>query len=326
MEDVQMLYQPSSPAFSNPDSGIGTSVMDFMLLHHYTTSTCLTFCTETTLRDFWRVVVPRLSFETPYLLHGILSLAALHIARYNKQKRDVFVSQAMLHHNASLAIASPLMTNLDATNCESLFLFSTITSYFALGRPKDPHDYLLVRNQDIPIWLSLVRGVRLVIDMQWETLKSSVLLPLFQHGERAHKLWVTCHCEEEALDDLAQNIRTAMSEDPGTWQHLSDTIDALRRSFAITRNTNIAGEVGDLGVSLWLVMVSDEFFDLVKNEQNEALCILGFFAVLLKWTEHSWWTEGWGIHLIQAVYSLLDESHKLWIRWPIEEIGWVPSL
>jgi hypothetical protein len=38
-----------------------------------------------------------------------------------------------------------------------------------------------------------------------------------------------------------------------------------------------------------------------------------------------WWMEGWATHLIAKIYHLLDEEHRLWIRWPIEEIGWIPS-
>jgi hypothetical protein len=35
--------------------------------------------------------------------------------------------------------------------------------------------------------------------------------------------------------------------------------------------------------------------------------------------------EGWSIHLISGIYDSLDEEHRLWLRWPMEEIGWVPS-
>lgn len=300
-------------------------MMDFKLLHYYTTSTCLTLCTEPTLRDFWRIIVPRISFETPFLLHGLLSLAALHIARYDAQRSDTFITQAMLHHNSSLAILSPLMTNIDAENCESLFLASTITVYFALGQPKGLNDYLLVRGQEIPLWLSLFRGTRLLLNTQYEVLKESAILPLLQHGQHAHNLWQASRYEEKVLDDLEANINMSMSEDPVKLETLNETIDKLRRSLAIAYSTGNTGEVGFRGATIWLVLVSNEFLVLVKEQQNEALCILAFFAVVLKRTEHAWWSEGWGLHLIQAVYSLLDESYKLWIRWPIEEIGWVPS-
>jgi hypothetical protein len=29
---------------------------------------------------------------------------------------------------------------------------------------------------------------------------------------------------------------------------------------------------------------------------------------------------------MSKIYTLLDDEHKLWIRWPMEETGWIPPL
>lgn len=113
------------------------------------------------------------------------------------------------------------MADITAENCESLFLFSTITSYFGRGKPKGPAGYLLVKNHEIPIWLSLFRGTRLLLDAHWESLHSSVLLPLFHRGQQAHMLWLAGCYEENALDELAEKVQDRMSDDPARLCHLS---------------------------------------------------------------------------------------------------------
>lgn len=301
------------------------TVDDMELLHHFTTATCPTISTDPLVRNFWRVSVPQMGFTTRYLLHGILSIAALHLAHSWPERRDKYINQANRYHNASLASASPLIANVG----ENLILFSHLMSYFALAKPKDSDDFLVAGNRALPEWLYVFRGMRVLMHSVEQTKRTSSILEL--SGSRVHKVWTSKTFDNQAFRDLEMCLQRQATKagDPSTQkvEILMDAARDLKRSFAFFHGGHDSVPEGppDRATFVWLYMVSDEYFDLVKDGDNEALCILAFFCVLLRRLDHHWWVEGWGFHLIQRIYSLLDDEHRLWVRWPIEEIGWIPG-
>jgi hypothetical protein len=34
--------------------------------------------------------------------------------------------------------------------------------------------------------------------------------------------------------------------------------------------------------------------------------------------------QGFSVHLIRAIYYHLDEEHRYWLQWPMQQLGWVP--
>lgn len=78
-------------------------------------------------------------------------------------------------------------------------------------------------------------------------------------------------------------------------------------------------------IFIWLFRVQDDYLELLKRHSQEALVIFAYFCVILKRLDHHWWIEGWSTHLMEKIWGILDEEHRLWVRWPIEEIGWIPN-
>jgi hypothetical protein len=225
-------------------------------------------------------------------------------------------------------MASPLIAHVAKENCEHLILFSHLMSYFALAKPKDSDDSLVAGNRAMPEWLYVFRGMRvLVFSMTLATRTASILE---RSGIRVYEAWTNRKFDNQAFRDLEGCLQKQGAEisDSSTQkaQTLMDAARVLKRSFGFFYGgDNSPEEPPDRVTFIWLYMVSDEYVDLVKNGDNEALCVLAFFCVLLKRLDHYWWVEGWGLHLIQRIYSLLDDEHRLWVRWPIEEIGWIPG-
>ncbi|KAI1410598.1 hypothetical protein F5Y13DRAFT_192176 [Hypoxylon sp. FL1857] len=312
------LHQQSTPAgwFSG---------LDLELLHHFTTSTCFTFSAEPMVRNFWRVNVPRLGFSYPYVLEAILSLAALHLARFKPQRRDVLIEQAMVHHNASSSMALPVLNNLNSDDSVPMFFFSMLTTYIAFGSPKESDNLLIISNGVMPEWLFLFRGMRSVIQLNGEVIHSIMSLGfIFNSGKQMNEIWETSiPPEHEGLKELEGTIRTYV-KDPQKLEDLCHAIDELRRGFAFFYGGNFTDDQRLRAAFMWLFKISDNFVNLLKDRDNEALCVLSFFCVLLQRLDFGWWIEGWGVHLVERIYNVLDEGYRLWIRWPIEEIGWVP--
>jgi len=71
--------------------------------------------------------------------------------------------------------------------------------------------------------------------------------------------------------------------------------------------------------------VSKDYLFLLRDRTQEALAIFTCICVVLRQLESHLQMKGCGSHFIFRIYHLPDEEHRLWIRWPIEEIGRVPA-
>ncbi|XXH04524.1 hypothetical protein Hte_010940 [Hypoxylon texense] len=317
--------QVPTPSSSEPAPAGWFSALDLELLHHFTTSTCFTFSSEPMTRNFWRVNVPRIGFSHQYVLEGILSLAALHLARIKPQRRDALLEQAIIHHNASSSLAVPILNNINSGDSIPLFFFSIITTYIAFASHRESDSLLVVADGVMPEWLFLFRGMRGVIDVTSDAYNSVLSLGvIFDSGRQMNDIWETNPpAEHEGLKEL-EGLIGYYVKDAEKLRELSHAIDLLRRSFTIFYGNNYTDDQRLRSAFMWLFKLSNSFVSLLKDRDNEALCVLAFFCVLLQRLDYNWWIEGCGVHLVARIYSVLDDGYRLWIRWPIEEIGWVP--
>ncbi|KAH7324827.1 hypothetical protein B0I35DRAFT_348775, partial [Stachybotrys elegans] len=317
--DFLLLQGPSTPSIPTPAN------LELELLHNWTVSTSSTFAVNAQVRDVWRVLVPQIGFSTRYILDGVLALSALHMAKHDEGRRDLLLSQATQYHISSLNEATPAMSSVTRQNCNNLFLFSALTLYTTLASPKREEDMLIVGHGGIPQWLFLLRGVDALVCAQEEVIISSAASLIFRSTAKGAQFWIE-HSppEHEGLKDLEAGIRARNADDAVRQEALLTALEALKRSYTfLSLPFNDDDKVR--GFYHWLFSVSEEFLKMLKDADNDALCVFAFYAVLLKELEKFWWIQGWAIHIVKRIYYLLDEEYRLVIRWPIEELGWVPE-
>jgi len=313
-------------ASDNPDVP-SLNMLDLELLHNFCTSTCYTFHSDPALKTLWRINVPHLAFSCDFVMRAILALSALHLAYFKPEKRDFYLSQAMIQHRIGLRKATSVLPHVTDENCTALYLFTAATCIFTLASPRKPGDFLVIGDSGIAEWLILFRGTRSIIETSYEALRTGIMGPMFIIGARRNQpqedLFHEHSAEGEQLNELQQLIRgTAVNEQ--VLQIYSTAIEDLRKSlFLAYGNGPQAFESSD--VFIWLFRVSEDYLMLLRERTQEALAIFAYFCVIPKKLEANWWIEGWSTHLMTRIYNLLDEEHRLWIRWPIEEIGWIPN-
>ncbi|KAH6972150.1 hypothetical protein BKA56DRAFT_620719 [Ilyonectria sp. MPI-CAGE-AT-0026] len=298
--------------------------LDLELLHHFTISTASTLSTETQVRDLWRVVVPQIGFSVPYILNGVLALSALHMARYNPARREVLLSQAGRYHAASLEEALPLIPSVTSENCTHLFLFGVLTLFFNLASPRKADDILLVGNRAVPEWLYLLRGIGTLVAADSAIFSSPVSL-IFK-AINPGQFWPSHPPEkQEFLDELETRIGVKTSDSAEKQASLLQAVQALRWSYDLMSSKDSNEHTRLRKFYAWLFAIEESYLKLLKHADSEALCVLAFFCVLMREFERYWWIEGWAVHILRQIYILLDDEYRLWIRWPIEEMGWVPE-
>ncbi|KAE8449728.1 hypothetical protein EG329_007503 [Mollisiaceae sp. DMI_Dod_QoI] len=326
------------------------NLTDLELLHNYITSTAFTLHTDPAMKILWRINVPQLGFQNGFVMRGILALSALHMARYKPEQKDSYMSQATAHHQEGLRITTGLLSSITKENCTALYLFSALTLYITLASPRKPGDFLLVGENGIADWLYLVKGTNYIIESSEGYLFSGPLGPMFKAGRRRTEirerlLASSSKTQDNDPPDPLTELSSLITETSPDRQNLpiyTTAINTLRKSFVFhsyyhyrhqetpsstptpTPPPPPAGhETAD--IFYWVFRLPDAYLALLKQHTQESLAILAYFCVVLKRLDGHWWMEGWSAHLVEKIWGLLDEEHRLWIRWPIEEIGWIPN-
>lgn len=295
---------------------------DIALLHHYSTSTCFTISRHPVLQTVWQITIPQHGFtsQSQFVFRGILALAALHMGHIKPNLEAQYLAAAEYHHNVALQMVSAAIPQINEENGPALYAFSTITCIIMCAMRRNSDDFW-VSNDTFFEWLSLVRGSKAIISSISDTLKSGPLAPMLTLGLRK-----TLARDARSTDNqpFMMDLRQLLAESvkvPGELECYQEVLDDMAKSFAAVFDTQ---SVETADVFVWLYQISDEYLELLRRRTPEALVIFGYFCVITKELEWTWWMQGFSIHLIRAIYYHLDQEHRCWLQWPIQQLGWVP--
>ncbi|KAI0391132.1 hypothetical protein F5Y17DRAFT_24859 [Xylariaceae sp. FL0594] len=348
----------ASPSYA--PSPLSLNMEQLELLHNYTTSTYATLSESPVIRDFYRITAVQMGLECDYVMRSLLAVSSLQLAYYRPHMRDHYRSTAVHHHEIASRMAASLIRDLNASTVENLFLFSALTVFYAFGSPRrDAEQLRLVGESEIPSWFFLHQGTRALSDLARRQSGGGRLAPLFQHGayccqarEEASSFTFTStstststsmstSTARQQLDRLQASIERS-EPDAALRSTYAYAVSELRKSFVAMeecrcghghghgrgrgrgRGETSAYEVTDIFV--WVFLVGDDLVPLLRRPEptQNAVAILAFFCVLLRALRSQWWLNGWVEYLMAKSYALLDSEHRLWIQWPMEEIGYVP--
>lgn len=155
------------------------------LMHNYSTSTCFTFSDDPVLQNFYQLDIPKIGFSHEHVLHLLLSLSALHLARFRPSTRSLCLEHADRHYQAGLRITTALLQNITQGNCHSIFLFTSMCNSYTLAKGPVPGNFLLFDDAGQAEWMSLFRGIKPVMELHGEDIQRGVLSPMIKVGTTA---------------------------------------------------------------------------------------------------------------------------------------------
>jgi hypothetical protein len=294
--------------------------MDLELLHNYSTSTCMTIATTPSVQTYMRINVPRMGFSHPLVLHAVLAISALHLAHFKKgDSKAVYRNEAEYHYETALRLATAELQDINKDNYPSLYVFASLCSLLILAMGPAPGNFLLFTNDVIAEWSVMFRGfrgMRHILECDYGLLQNDDLAPLSKLSINQMNLPPS---NNEHLEELRDMILATASDDPDLHLYIT-TLKNLSESFPI-RQTQPCPQL----VFVWLYRLSDEFVLCLQQRKPIALVILAHIVVLLNDLSSFWWIGGWIDHIMSEVYAALTEEYRTWMRWPIEEIGWLPG-
>ncbi|KAF2189661.1 hypothetical protein K469DRAFT_700907 [Zopfia rhizophila CBS 207.26] len=102
------------------------------ILNHYDTHTCLTLASDDPAKATWQSVVPEMAFTHRFLVHGVIAIASLHLARLHKGKaeQDAMLNIAYDQMNQTLYYYRKALQNVNPNNASALFACSTLTAVY----------------------------------------------------------------------------------------------------------------------------------------------------------------------------------------------------
>ncbi|TPX13403.1 uncharacterized protein E0L32_006133 [Thyridium curvatum] len=349
-------FQPSDGSAGDLPPALNSTHLE--LLHNFTTLTCHTLSGDPMMRNVWRLNVPQVGFRHDYVMRSVLALSALHMSFFSAdRRRDSYLRVARSEHGAALPQIARALGRATADNCSALYISASLTFIYAWATPRQPGDLFLVGSLGTGDWVSLLRGVRSIIETWRAELLRGPFSTMFQSGVRylagAAELrstpdWLAT-AEHAQLVHLAALVAQAAATREDA-EALRRSIDDLEDSFCALaaggRGAGASPGTGGAGggspgggalrnpgapwaltsnVYSWLLKMGEPFIEMLKRRDPLALVIFAHFCVVLNSLENWWWMQGWSTHLLQEIWDLLDEEHRVWIRWPIEEIGWRPK-
>ena len=328
----------------NPSEDV-LSVHDLRLLHHFTVSTASTLAGSLAtprVEHFWRVSVPELAFSYEFLLHIVLSVSAVHLGRVLPQEQHM--QQAERHFSTGLEqMRLELGVPGSAHKSAALWVCSMLVCYYTLGQGPKPGNYLCFGDEGATRWMSLLRGCRAIREQMGDNISTAPLAGLFGQEAEAEKADLSTDSPDSLSRTLPPMRRTKLGTRIGDYatplgllrQFIKQadqpcTVDAFELLIPCYEAMFADGEVrpGDHNatVFVWLWRVSDEYTQLLLQEEPHALVIYGYFIVLLNTLEiDHWFMEGWSRHVMQGIEAALPMKYWNWLLLPMQAIGYEPG-
>lgn len=225
------------------------------------------------------ISVPQLGFTYDFVMHGILALAALHLAKLQPERKDTLIPYATSQHELGLGKASSALQTLDDTNASGLYIFTALTLLFTVagnGFNESDH-HVILGSGGVDEWIVLSRQSYFIIRIAGDSLQAGPLAPIFSNGHKRMQRqdavieagW-NVKCLQEVADLIDQN-----TQDPAHKAAYAETLHQLARVYAVVETLVAKGEELETSdIFSWPYKVTDLYLDLLQQGDQEALVSL----------------------------------------------------
>lgn len=280
-------------------------LLDLFLMNHFTSVTSLGLFGGEKHRDLWQKEVPTTARLSPMLMHGLLSVSALHLAHIASADMEMYWTRALHHHTVGLRHFNSQLKNLAAENSYYTFTFSlflTIWVFGAAGMDKGPSGL-----DDILSLLDIVRGCKTVFDLHKDGILALPIGQAIGHPTEFHG----CQNLPSAVCRALENLRS-------TAEDLAQ-ISAVEGLWSSLLKTTV-GHDARVGMG-WPTNIEDKLWTRVRLHEPRALFIFAHYSLLLRRFDHRyWWMSGWSERLVRAVEPALFEFDRAFIATALDSI------
>lgn len=300
---------------------------DLELLHNYSTSTYMTLARR--LEDYylWQNTVPQLAFQSPFLMHGIFAISALHLASLHPERSNELILSASKHQHIALQeFRAALSGEITKDNCNAIFAASILLAACSMGSQQpeeEPASYETGQASVAPEWMSLLRGTYALLASAWAWIQEGPLAQILQQDG----LILDCPV---GIDDSHLLTLSTLFDDPASTPtpptpEAEERIATYRAALQELRDAFLFSYIFSPGgicqskkwSSLrYVVSVQEDYMKLLIKREPEALILLAYECVLLRREPPCWYMAGHAQHLMGIIRRNLTPEWLHWIEWP----------
>ncbi|KFZ10144.1 hypothetical protein V501_05329 [Pseudogymnoascus sp. VKM F-4519 (FW-2642)] len=302
---------------------------DSTLLNHYITSTSLSLATDARTKTVWQVTVPHIASQFPFLLHGILACAALHLSYLDPGQGRELMIRGRVHQDQAMPLFRSAIENPNEDNCDAVFAFSHLLVIYSFAAEREDEQLFLVESNTLkvlPSWLYFIRnGCSMLCDV-WDEVESGPVGSLVSVWD----IPITfLEAEQKPLMDSLlsaiplQGFEDSWSED--ACEIYREAATELGVAFSCTQGPSAGFTTWD-ALRIWPMRISEAYLNLLSQLHPGALILVAHYCILLQRLDSHWYFEGRAKRLLFTVMSCLDRRWHHIVKWPLAEIEDMSSI
>lgn len=314
------LSMDSSAVHSTPD----LNLLDLELMMQWCNSTYRTLSREERTDHTWQVIVPQEALSHPFLMHGILAISALHLARIGSEThRAMYISSAISHQNQALALFRGLLGDINSSNGKAMFIFSSMVTVFAFGFPHTPDAAEpLAPIDDLYQVLVLCNGMVQILLTAHSWIRDSDMAPILHANNDG---FTPSPSDDAKLSDDARRALQQLREINDIYAERDPGHDPVACRTAID-NIGVMLVKLESGLTMpniavrWIVRCRDKYLEFLRARTPLALVILSHYCVILHRVRHHWWLAGWSTRVLKAIWLSLGNEWRHYLSWAMLEV------
>ncbi|KAG8668964.1 hypothetical protein FPOAC2_08271 [Fusarium poae] len=305
---------------------------DCELMHHYCTVTAESLSIRKDLTYVWSVAIPRLGYQDPFVMHGILAIAAAHKAYMLPASRKTYLPLVDYHQTLGSEGYRRYLQHFNLSNWMPVFGFASVVVLHMLTLPMRMENRVL----ESPITniievAGLIRGIRTTLEPVLGRVVRSEFAPV------VFGIWMLDSDKESErypnLDNSAlprdiwvalRRLRAFQEADiPATGlQHYAAALDDLETSVRLFAAAGVQAESG--AVQFWLYSVHESVLLDLAAHRPHALLLFAHYLVHWAVLERKfWYLRGWSQQLMAKIEEgLIGQPMFLeMLNWPKQKVA-----
>ncbi|KAF7626748.1 hypothetical protein F9C07_2287337 [Aspergillus flavus] len=282
------------------------------LMHHYCISTCTTLSDEEDVRHVWRTEIPKIAYSYEFLMHGILSLSALHLSYVKPEKHSHYLTSSTFHMALGLQTFRTILRKPTAENCFALFAFSSVIMVWICAVPTDSKDAQPLSS--VIEMFNLCRGITTLLEF-FPLINKSCLGPLMARDwseKRGTPLRLF-----DGLDGQISRLRYRLTvevlaeEERSVLEHAITELEKTCQRIEHARTLSASGMI-----YIWPIVVRVGFISLIEQRQPFALVLLACYCTQLHVFRRFWVLERRAESLLSEVLEVMPPEYADLLDWP----------
>ncbi|KAG6355124.1 hypothetical protein INS49_004205 [Diaporthe citri] len=277
-------------------------------MHHYCVSTSETLALREDRRYVWRVVFPQEGYRHPFVMHGLLSLAALHRAYLFPSRRLEFLNLGASHHALGLERLRALLSDIGDDNWRAMVCYASIVVIHVCSlAARSENGCISEPVRSTWEFFSVVRGFKTTLREFTGRISRTSLAPLvwsiFPPDQEDELIQGKINLHQSALPTdtfSALSLLRTFYEGEDLLSNREDYAKAVT-TLEFTSNT-IASHGPDIEIGLaiwWACDVPQTVMNDIRQHKPHALLLLAYFSVILATTDRRYWfLQGWAKQLL----------------------------